>query len=140
MEDPIPYFEDHSVDEIYSEIQTVYKSDSRPWIIGYSGGKDSTTALQLIWYAIEDLPPSERTKQIYVISSDTLVEIPVIVDYIDNSLLLASVRYQDKCSILNKLFEGKYLIAVLPLISFLLDTSRGHLLGFSRVLLLVVFL
>ena len=84
MEDPIPYFEDHSVDEIYSEIQTVYKSDSRPWIIGYSGGKDSTTALQLIWYAIEDLPPSERTKQIYVISSDTLVETPVIVDYIDN--------------------------------------------------------
>ena len=96
MEDPIPYFEDHSVDEIYSEIQTVYKSDSRPWIIGYSGGKDSTTALQLIWYAIEDLPPSERTKQIYVISSDTLVETPVIVDYIDNSLNSINKIAQEK--------------------------------------------
>ena len=63
MQEPIPYFEDHSVDEIYSEIQNVYKLDLRPWIVGYSGGKYSTTALQLIWYEIEDLPPSERTNQ-----------------------------------------------------------------------------
>ena len=48
----------------------------------YSGGKDSTTTLQLVWYALAELPEVKRTKPVFVISSDTLVETPVIVDYI----------------------------------------------------------
>ena len=79
-------FDYKSVKEIYHEIQEVYLRDHRPWVIGYSGGKDSTTALQLIWYAISDLPDEQRKKRIYVISSDTLVETPVIIDYINDSL------------------------------------------------------
>lgn len=79
-------FDYKSVKEIYHEIQEVYLRDHRPWVIGYSGGKDSTTALQLIWYAISDLPEEKRQKKIYVISSDTLVETPVIIDYINDSL------------------------------------------------------
>lgn len=70
----------------YEEIQKVYLSDRRPWVIGYSGGKDSTTALQMIWYALSKLPLEKLSKPIYVISSDTLVETPKIVDYIDSSL------------------------------------------------------
>jgi DNA sulfur modification protein DndC len=54
--------------------------------VGYSGGKDSTTALQLIWYALADLPPEKRTKPVYVISSDTLVETPIIIDRIHGAL------------------------------------------------------
>ena len=42
-------FETRSLEEIYREIQQVYLADDRPWVIGFSGGKDSTTALQLIW-------------------------------------------------------------------------------------------
>jgi DNA sulfur modification protein DndC len=68
------------------EIREIYLSDGRPWVVGYSGGKDSTTALQLIWTAVASLPPEKRTKKIYVISSDTLVETPVISNYIDTSL------------------------------------------------------
>lgn len=79
-------FDYKSVKEIYHEIQEVYLRDHRPWVIGYSGGKDSTTALQLIWYAISDLPEEQHQKKIYVISSDTLVETPVIIDYINDSL------------------------------------------------------
>ena len=79
-------FDYKSINEIYREIQEVYLRDHRPWVIGYSGGKDSTTALQLIWYAISDLPEEQRKKKIYVISSDTLVETPVIIDYINDSL------------------------------------------------------
>lgn len=75
-----------SIDDVYREIQQVYLSYPHPWVIGYSGGKDSTTVLQLIWYALERLEPAQRTKPIYVISSDTLVETPVIVDYIDDTL------------------------------------------------------
>lgn len=68
------------------EIREVYLSNDWPWVIGYSGGKDSTTALQMIWYALLKLPPERRTKPVYIISSDTLVETPKIVDYIDRSL------------------------------------------------------
>lgn len=75
-----------SLDEIYEEIQSVYLADERPWIIGYSGGKDSTSALQLIWMALRGLDASKRRKRVYVIASDTLVETPVIVDYIDSAL------------------------------------------------------
>lgn len=70
----------------YDEIRNVYLADQRPWVIGYSGGKDSTTALQLIWYALSKLPRERVTKPVYVISSDTLVETPKIVDYITSSL------------------------------------------------------
>lgn len=70
----------------YREIQQVYLSDSRPWVVGYSGGKDSTCALQMVWKALLDLPPEQRQKPVYVISSDTLVETPVIVRYIDVTL------------------------------------------------------
>ncbi len=70
----------------YKEIQDVYLSDNRPWVVGYSGGKDSTCALQLIWTAMSELPRKKLTKPIYVISSDTLVETPVIVRYIDTTL------------------------------------------------------
>lgn len=71
---------------IYDDVRDIYLSDSRPWVVGYSGGKDSTTALQLIWTAISALPHDQRTKKIYVISSDTLVETPVVSHYIDVSL------------------------------------------------------
>ena len=79
-------FDRRGLDTIHREIQEVYLSDNRPWVIGYSGGKDSTTALQLVWYALSELPEEKRSKPVFVISSDTLVETPVIVDYITSTL------------------------------------------------------
>ena len=75
-----------TLDQLQEQIREVYTADNRPWVIGYSGGKDSTTALQLIWYAISKLPPEDRRKPVHVIASDTLVETPVIVSYIDKTL------------------------------------------------------
>ena len=71
---------------LQDHIRAVYTADDRPWVIGYSGGKDSTCALQLIWNAVLALPEDERRKPIFVLSSDTLVETPVIVNYIDETL------------------------------------------------------
>ena len=79
-------FDSCTLQDIHAEIKKLYLSDQKPWIIGFSGGKDSTAALQLIWYAISELPPHERSKPVYVISSDTLVETPIIVNHIDTSL------------------------------------------------------
>jgi DNA sulfur modification protein DndC len=70
----------------HQQIQDVYLADTRPWVIGYSGGKDSTTTLQLIWTALSQLPRTSLHKPVYVISSDTLVETPKIVDYITTSV------------------------------------------------------
>ena len=85
-EAPYSIFDSRTPDDIHREIQEVYLENARPWVIGYSGGKDSTTALQLIWYALAELPPEQRKYPVYVISSDTLVETPVIVSYITNTL------------------------------------------------------
>lgn len=74
------------IDSLYKLIQNAYQADNRPWVIGYSGGKDSTVTLQSIWYALSQLPVEKLTKKIYVISSDTYVETPVIVNYIDTNL------------------------------------------------------
>ncbi|MBE3565111.1 MAG: DNA phosphorothioation system sulfurtransferase DndC, partial [Thermogemmatispora sp.] len=79
-------FEYRSLEDIYEEIRDVYKRYPQPWVIGYSGGKDSTTVLQLVWKALEVLSPEERQKPVFVIASDTRVETPVIVDYIDTTL------------------------------------------------------
>ena len=79
-------FDTKSIEQIYAEIREVYASSKMPWVIGYSGGKDSTATLQLIWYAIAGLPAEERHKPIYVIASDTLVETPMIVGYLDATL------------------------------------------------------
>ena len=79
-------FDSRTPDDIHREIQEVYLKNARPWVIGYSGGKDSTAALQLIWYALADLPPEDRKYPVYVISSDTLVETPVIVSHITGTL------------------------------------------------------
>ena len=74
-------------DQIIKEIQELFLSDPLPWIVGYSGGKDSTASLQLIWNAIANLPEDKRRfKPIYVISTDTLVENPVIALWVELSL------------------------------------------------------
>jgi DNA sulfur modification protein DndC len=81
-------FTHKTVDQIYDEIKDVYIKFPHPWVIGYSGGKDSTATIQVIWNALLRVPIEQRTKPIYVISTDTLVETPVIVNYIHNSLQL----------------------------------------------------
>ncbi|BAY63998.1 hypothetical protein NIES22_40880 [Calothrix brevissima NIES-22] len=68
------------------EIQELYCLDEIPWVVGYSGGKDSTATLQLVWNAISTLPLEKRTKTIYVITTDTLVENPVISAWVSKSL------------------------------------------------------
>lgn len=73
--------------DIVAEIRDLYLSDSIPWIIGYSGGKDSTASLQLVWAAITSLTPEQRKKDVHVISTDTLVENPVIAAWVETSLL-----------------------------------------------------
>ncbi len=77
---------DQKLSTLVNNIKDLYTNDKRPWIIGFSGGKDSTCILALIYSALQQLSPSERHKPIYVVSSDTLVETPVVIDMIEHVL------------------------------------------------------
>ena len=79
-------FKKTTLKTIYEEVRTVYLSDNRPWIIGFSGGKDSTCMTQLVWNALSELPKEKLQKKVYIISSDTLVESPKIVERITSTL------------------------------------------------------
>ena len=61
------------IDGLIVTIQNLYLADDIPWMIGYSGGKDSTAAVQLVWMAMEKLPVEERNKPIHIMNTDTLV-------------------------------------------------------------------
>ncbi len=71
---------------ISAQVIQLYLSDEIPWVIGYSGGKDSTATLQLVWYALQELQPEQWHKPVHVISTDTLVENPVVALWVQNSL------------------------------------------------------
>lgn len=75
------------IEELISTIGRIYLEDEIPWVVGYSGGKDSTATLQLVWYAIMALPSEKRKhKTVHVISTDTLVESPVVAAWVNHSL------------------------------------------------------
>ena len=75
-----------TIDTLATEVAQLYASDDIPWVIGYSGGKDSTAVLQLVWMALQRLPTSKLKKAIYVISTDTLVENPIVSLWVSKSL------------------------------------------------------
>lgn len=72
-------------EDIIEEMKVVYKHDSRPWLIGYSGGKDSSLLVSLVVETINRLPESERTKKIFIVTSDTGVENPIVKRYMHSS-------------------------------------------------------
>ncbi|MEW8256326.1 MAG: DNA phosphorothioation system sulfurtransferase DndC [Candidatus Thiodiazotropha taylori] len=74
------------IKDLVSEMKEIYLADNRPWIIGFSGGKDSTVVLSLVYSMFVQLTEEERQKPVYVVSSDTLVETPVVVDLIQRVL------------------------------------------------------
>lgn len=80
------------INDLLERIRNLYLADHIPWVIGYSGGKDSTATLQLVWQALEELQGEDRRhKPVHVISTDTLVESPVVADWVNRSLEKISI-------------------------------------------------
>lgn len=75
-----------TIQDHIKQVQEVYLSDDIPWVVGYSGGKDSTAALQIVWMALTDLPAEKRHKKVHVITNDTLVENPIVALWVNKSL------------------------------------------------------
>jgi DNA sulfur modification protein DndC len=78
---------DAQVDAIKSDIKDEYRMPhQKPWVVGFSGGKDSTLVLHLVIESVLELPYSERTRPIHIVSNDTLVESPIVQSYVDDVL------------------------------------------------------
>jgi DNA sulfur modification protein DndC len=74
------------------------ESDLRPWAVAFSGGKDSTAVMGLVVAVIESLPPSQQTRKIYGVMSDTIVENPLVKDHMN-----------EQCRLINKYCHSKNL-------------------------------
>lgn len=76
------------IDGIIADIREQYlENDSNiPWIIGYSGGKDSTAVLTFVWRALlqirQEYGQDSLKRPVFVVNNDTLVENPIITDYV----------------------------------------------------------
>ena len=71
-------------DDVVASVRTEYLSDAQdyPWIIGFSGGKDSTVVAQAVFEALLQVPPSRRKRHVHVVSNDTQVESPLVMAHL----------------------------------------------------------
>lgn len=84
-------------------------SQSYPWIVTFSGGKDSTLVAHLVFEALLELPPSLRNRKIYFVSNDTLVESPLVAQHMHRSLKKYLMRqkssnYLSKAQLLSRVW------------------------------------
>lgn len=72
--------------EIVQYVKDEYLStaQSYPWIVGFSGGKDSTVVAHAVFEALQSIPPSQRTRPVHIVSNDTMVESPLVMAHLDD--------------------------------------------------------
>lgn len=80
----LPPGQAHVVETLES-LRAHYFADQRPWVVAYSGGKDSTLVLQLVYGLLVELGPT-ACKPIFVVASDTRVEAPNVEEYLADRL------------------------------------------------------
>lgn len=86
---PLAFDDDFSPEEswaaIVEDVKREYLSEQQdyPWIIGFSGGKDSTLVAHAVFEALLDISPSRRTRPIHIVSNDTMVESPLVIGHLD---------------------------------------------------------
>ena len=73
------------------------REHSHPWVIAYSGGKDSTLLLQVTWEVLAALPKGDRARQVYVVGNDTLVESPLVIRHLQESMRQISKSAATEC-------------------------------------------
>jgi len=72
--------------DIRDTLSQLYLEDDRPWLVGFSGGKDSTMLASLIFDAVLSIPAAQQKKPVSVLCTDTRVEIPAIVEMVEGTL------------------------------------------------------
>ena len=105
-------------DNIIEEMRFVYLHDKRPWMIGFSGGKDSTLLCMLLFEMLQQLKPEQRCKTVYIVTSDTMVENPIVRDYMHDAskkIGLAGTNLNVKSDIIYPKIENTFWCKVIGL-------------------------
>ena len=85
-----------TITKLVDLIAKLYLEDENPWVVGYSGGKDSSACLQLMWRVLEKLNQKIKLLNLlYVITTDTLVENPIVATWVKSSLDLLRDKAKD---------------------------------------------
>ncbi len=71
-----------SYSDIKDSLRHLYLDDPRPWLVGFSGGKDSTMLASLIVEVVAAIPDNHRKKPVAILCTDTRIEIPAIVEMV----------------------------------------------------------
>jgi DNA sulfur modification protein DndC len=72
--------------DIRDTLSELYLEDNRPWLVGFSGGKDSTMLASLIFDVVLSVPAVQRKKPVSILCTDTRVEIPAIAEMVEGTL------------------------------------------------------
>ena len=72
--------------DIKDSLRNLYLEDPRPWLVGFSGGKDSTMLASLIVEVVAGIPDAQRKRPVAILCTDTRVEIPAIVEMVESTL------------------------------------------------------
>lgn len=79
----------NKIREIWSDVlldirdEYLSRDQNHPWVIGFSGGKDSTVVAHGIFEAILAIPPSQRKRPVHIVSNDTMVESPLVIAHLN---------------------------------------------------------
>ena len=81
--------------EVVQHVKDEYLSDAQrwPWIVGFSGGKDSTVVAHAVFEALATVPPSQRSRPVHIVSNDTMVESPLVMAHLDLASVAQEVSY-----------------------------------------------
>jgi DNA sulfur modification protein DndC len=58
------------------------KPHTHPWVVGFSGGKDSTLVVHLVFETLLEMAPDDRRRPVHIVANDTLVESPAVMAHI----------------------------------------------------------
>ena len=81
--------EDESIADRWAEIVRSMRDEyldpahRYPWVVGFSGGKDSTVVAHGVFEALLSIPPSQRKRDVHIVSNDTMVESPLVIAHLD---------------------------------------------------------
>lgn len=80
-----PVIEQPMVSASRDYLESHYLADRRHWVVAFSGGKDSTAVLQLVFQLLIHLGPRVQ-KPVIVLASDTQVEAPNMAEFVASVL------------------------------------------------------
>ena len=68
-----------------------------PWVLGLSGGKDSTALTMFLLETMEQLPPPVRNqKRVYITCVNTLVEAPPVIEHVHKFIERLHLYIEDR--------------------------------------------